>query len=165
MREKPYNRGAAVAYAHEWAFRRNPRYYDFENLGGDCTNFASQVIFSGAGVMNTTPTFGWYYHSLNSRSPSWTGVEFLHRFLINNRSVGPVAVEVGVEQAEIGDLAQLSFNGSTFQHSPVIVSAGERPSPENILIAAHSFDADNRPLNTYVYERVRFLHITHVNIW
>ena len=87
-----YNREAAVFYAHKWAFSRNPRYYNFENIGGDCTNFASQVIYAGCSEMNYTPTFGWYYNSLNDRSPSWTGVNQLYNFLINNQGRGPRAV-------------------------------------------------------------------------
>ena len=39
--ELPYNREKAVAYARAWALKRNPRYLDFEKMGGDCTNFAS----------------------------------------------------------------------------------------------------------------------------
>lgn len=45
----PYNRGKAVAYALEWAMSRNPAYLDFEELGGDCTNFASQCLLAGRG--------------------------------------------------------------------------------------------------------------------
>ena len=30
-----YDRPAAVAYAHRWAYGRNPRYYDYERVGGD----------------------------------------------------------------------------------------------------------------------------------
>ena len=67
---KPYDRAKAVAYAHEWAYGRNPRFYDFSNIGGDCTNFASQCLYAGSGVMNYSPTNGWYYINLNSRSPS-----------------------------------------------------------------------------------------------
>ena len=37
-----YDRGKAVAYAHKWAFGRNPAYYNFDKIGGDCTNFTSQ---------------------------------------------------------------------------------------------------------------------------
>ena len=59
MRIKEYDRRAAVAYARKWAFTRNPEYYDFNGIGGDCTNFASQCVFAGAGFMNRTPTFGW----------------------------------------------------------------------------------------------------------
>ncbi len=164
MRQKDYDRESAVAYAHEWAFRRNPRYYDFENLGGDCTNFASQVIYAGAGVMNFTPVMGWYYINLNNRSPSWTGVEFLYRFLVNNQDVGPVAVSADISDVRPGDIVQLSFDGRIFRHSPVVVAVGNPPAPRNILIAAHTFDSDNRPLSTYFYQKIRYLHITHVNI-
>ena len=74
MTLRPYDRQAAVEYAHRWAYHRNPDFYNFDELGGDCTNFASQCLYAGAGVMNYTPTFGWYYISADDRSPSWTGV-------------------------------------------------------------------------------------------
>ena len=48
----PYDRAAAVAYAHAWAYRRNPAYFDYSGIGGDCTNFASQCLYAGAPVMN-----------------------------------------------------------------------------------------------------------------
>ena len=47
MRTAPYNREKAVAYAHSWAYGRNPAYYNFDKIDGDCTNFVSQCIFSG----------------------------------------------------------------------------------------------------------------------
>ena len=47
-----YDEAAAVAYARRWALLRNPAYLDFHGLGGDCTNFVSQCLYSGAGVMN-----------------------------------------------------------------------------------------------------------------
>ena len=50
----------------------NPKYYNFQNIGGDCTNFASQVLYAGSGIMNYTPTFGWYYINVNDRAPAWT---------------------------------------------------------------------------------------------
>ena len=78
--EKPYNRENAVKYARKYALVRNPLYFTFEGIGGNCTNFVSQCILAGSCVMNYTPTFGWYYRSLDDRSPSWTGVEFFFNF-------------------------------------------------------------------------------------
>ena len=75
---KPYDRDAAVRYAHRWAYRRNPAYFDFSELGGDCTNFVSQCIYAGSGVMNFTPTYGWYYINAQNRAPAWTGVQYLY---------------------------------------------------------------------------------------
>lgn len=165
LKTKHYNRDKALTYAHTWAFGRNPQYYDFEKLGGDCTNFTSQVLFAGAGLMNSTPTFGWYYYSLHNRAPAWTGVEFLYRFLLNNHGVGPVAVETDKDHILPGDIVQLSFDGREFTHSPVIVSVGDYPTSSNILIAAHSFDSDYRSLSSYPYLQTRFLHILHINTW
>ncbi len=158
---REYDRDAAVLYAHQWAYGRNPAFYDYEHLGGDCTNFASQCIFAGCGVMNYTPTFGWYYIDANQKAPAWTGVPFLYNFLTRtDGSVGPMARPCTLEELLPGDLIQLSFKGETFQHSPIVVSVGKPAAPENILVAAHSFDADNRPLGTYEYRRLRMLHIT-----
>lgn len=155
-----YNRNAAVRYAHRWAFGRNPRFYDYEDLGGDCTNFASQCIYAGSGVMNFTPTYGWYYIDANQKAPAWTGVEYLWNFLTRSEfSVGPVGRSCQLEDLRPGDLIQLSFQGERFQHSPIVVSVGTPAVPENVLIAAHSYDADNRPLSTYEYQKARFLHI------
>ena len=156
-----YDRTAAVMYAHQWAYGRNPAYYDYEKLGGDCTNFASQCIFAGSGIMNFTPTFGWYYIDANQKAPAWTGVMYLWNILTRKGfSVGPVGEPCRLEDLRPGDIVQLSFKGTDFQHSPVVVSVGAVPTLENTLVAAHSYDADNRPLSTYEFRDIRYLHIT-----
>lgn len=159
----PYDRQAAVAYAHRWAYLRNPDFYNFETLGGDCTNFASQCLYAGSGVMDYTPTFGWYYNSQYSRAPAWTGVPFFYNYLTRTRETpGPVGEEAGISDLQPGDFAQLRFVPGPFAHNPVIVAVGSPPAPDNILVAAHSEDADCRPLSTYPIQAVRFLHITGV---
>jgi len=163
LRLQPYDRNAAVLYAHQWAYGRNPRFYDYEHLGGDCTNFASQCIYAGSGVMNFTPTYGWYYIDANQKAPAWTGVPYLYNFLTREqRSIGPLARPCRLDELQPGDLIQLSFKGEDFQHSPIVVSVGYPAAPENILIAAHSYDADDRPLSTYEYRMIRLLHIVGV---
>ena len=152
----PYDRQAAVDYAHRWAYHRNPDFYNFDELGGDCTNFASQCLYAGAGVMNYTPTFGWYYNSQYNRAPAWTGVPFFYNFLTRKQeSPGPVGRETGPEEVRPGDFVQLRFN-------PVVVAVGNSPALDNILVAAHTEDVDYRPLSTYPILEVRFLHILGV---
>ena len=157
----PYRRAEAVAYAHSWAYGRNPTFFDYETIGGDCTNFASQCILAGTGRMNYTPTFGWYYINASQKAPAWTGVEYLHNFLRRGiQTPGPVAlVSEDLSAAEPGDVIQLRFAGEIFQHSPVVVAADGCGDPGKILVAAHSYDADDRPLSTYAYETCRVLHI------
>lgn len=162
---KPYDRAAAVAYAHRWAYGRNPAYYNFDALGGDCTNFASQCLYAGSDVMDFLATFGWYYRSLNDRSPSWTGVPFFCDYLVRKRPTpGPVAVEVPLSACEPGDFVQLRFSGQRYGHTPVIVAVGPMPDPGNTLVAAHTFDTDYRPLSSYQFQSMRCLHITGVRV-
>lgn len=158
-----YDRGAAVRYAHRWAYGRNPAFYDYEHIGGDCTNFASQCLYAGSGVMNYLPTFGWYYIDANRKAPAWTGVEYLFNFFTRSQpSVGPVGRACEVWELRPGDIVQLSLAGSGWQHSPVVVAAQPPYGPADILVAAHSFDADDRPLNTYEYFAIRPVQITGV---
>lgn len=160
MREIKYNRDKSVSYAHKWAFDRNPKYYNFDGQGGDCTNFASQCLFAGCGVMNHGGIMGWFYNSPSSRSPSWSGVEFIYNFLTKNKGVGPYGLKADVKDVQPGDLVQLKLVGaSVFGHSPVIVSVGSPSSIDTILVSTHTFNADNRRLNTYNWDDIRFIHI------
>lgn len=159
----PYDRSAAVRYAHRWAYSRNPAFYDYEELGGDCTNFASQCLYAGTGIMNFTPTFGWYYIDANNKAPAWTGVPYFFNFMTRGeKSPGPFGIEVPPDQLDIllpGDFIQLRFANDIYGHTPIIVEIQQPVSLGNILVAAHSQDADYRPLDTYFYQEIRFIHI------
>lgn len=163
MRTIEYNRNSAKEYAKKWAYQRNPAYYNYDSLGGDCTNFVSQCVFEGSKTMNYSKN-GWYYKDGNDKSPSWTGVEFLHNFLINNKSVGPFAKKTQIEELDVGDIIQLSFNGTTFGHSLFIVEKLGN-SLDNIFVATHTFDSYGRRVSSYNYEKERFLHIEGIRIW
>lgn len=155
---REYDREKAVAYARKWAFGRNPAFYNFDGLGGDCTNFASQCLYAGAGVMNYTPVFGWYYIDLNQRAPAWTGVEYFYRFLTENTGMGPFAEEVELSELLIGDFVQLGRATGDFYHTPVVTAVRNG----KIYVAAHTYDAFDRPLSSYVFEKARGIHITGV---
>lgn len=160
---KEYNRARAVEYARRWAFSRNPLFYDFTGGGGNCTNFVSQCLLAGCCRMNFTPIFGWYYISPDDRTASWTGVEFMYNFLTDNAKpetmigdgVGPFASEVGMSELQIGDVIQLGRDEGDYYHTLLVSGYSRR----GILVAAHSDNAFNRPLSTYNYRRIRFLHI------
>ena len=166
MRETPYDRETAVAYAHRWAYHRNPSYYDYEAIGGDCTNFASQCLYAGSGVMNDTPVLGWYYRSANEKAPAWTGVEYFRNFLLRKgEGVGPFGIETTLEQIRPGDFVQLDLGQGRFSHTPVVVATGRRPTLGNTLVAAHSSDTDHRPLAAYLFQGIRYLHILGGRRW
>lgn len=153
--EIPYRREKAVQYAQRWALKRNPAYLDFQGMGGDCTNFASQCLFAGCGVMNYTPVYGWYYITADKRSASWTGVTFLYNFLIKNTGAGPYATEATRAAVQPGDLVQLGDAAGHFYHTPVVVAV----SGDEIYVAAHTFDAWMRALSSYEFQKIRYLHV------
>ncbi len=161
--ELPYNRMRAVEYAKKWALSRNPLFADFTGIGGNCTNFVSQCVFAGCGIMNYTPTFGWYYRSVDDRAPAWTGVREFFSFLTGapdfasaNGGVGPFATDARTaRQIEVGDVVQLANENGTFYHTLIISGFTDN----DILVCAHSDDALDRPLSTYNYATLRILHV------
>lgn len=164
MKDKEYNREAVVEYAKKWALARNPRYYNFDNVGGDCTSFASQCIYAGSKIMNYQKDIGWYYINGNNKSPSWSGVEYLYQFLMNNKGIGPQAIKTTQNKIQIGDLAQLSFDGDKFAHTLVIVKIENRFTRQGIKIASHTEDSLERPISEYKFENIRWIHIQNIGI-
>lgn len=157
---KPYNRENAVAYAKKYAFSQNPIFGNFRGIGGNCTNFVSQSIYAGSCVMNYTPTYGWYYRSLDDRAPSWTGVRYFYDFMTTNSGVGPFGFEATAEQLEVGDVIQLGREEDGYYHTLLIVGYdGDDP-----LVAAQTDDAYARPLSTYTYDFSRFIKISGVRL-
>ena len=156
--EKEYLRDRAVLYAEKYALIRNPLFYTFEGIGGNCTNFVSQCVLAGSCTMNYTSIYGWYYLSINRRSASWTGVDFFYNFMTTNQGVGPFGTEVDISLAEVGDVIQLQNMEGNFYHSLLITRIEEN----EIYICANSNDALNRALSTYEYKSLRVIHIDGV---
>lgn len=152
---KPYNRENAVAYARKFAFSQNSRFGNFAGIGGNCTNFVSQCIYAGGCEMNYKPTFGWYYISLDERSPSWTGVEYFFNFITQNADVGPFGRVATRDEIEIGDVIQLGRNEEGYYHTLIAVGF----DGEDVLVAAQTDNAYARPLSTYDYDYQRYIKI------
>ena len=162
-----YDRERALEYARRWALDRNPLFYNFTGVGGDCTNFVSQCVLAGSCVMNGTVDFGWYYRTEEDRAPAWTGVRFFWDFFTGvpafraeNGGVGPFGREVALADVTGADVVQLGRENGEFYHTLFVL---ERVGRE-VYVAAHSNDAYDRPLSSYNAKRVRFLHIEGVRI-
>lgn len=164
LKEKNYDRNSAISYSKKWALSRNPKYYNFDAVGGDCTSFVSQCLFAGSQKMNYNQGNGWYYKNGYDKSPSWSGVEFLYKFLTKNKSYGPRGKEVSPSMIIPGDIAQLSFSGNTFEHSLFILDTQNSDNINKISVAAHTYDVLGKKIGEYNFSKVRFIHIENVGI-
>ena len=154
LTEYDLNVSAEIAYARKWALSRNPAYYDFDSIGGDCTNFISQCLYAGGAVMNYTRDIGWYYASLHDRAAAWTGVEYFYRFIVQNQGIGPFGYEIPLNQVRLGDVIQLGTG--KFHHTLLVIDLLSGMP----YIAAHTKDAFYLPLSAYQYDRIRCLRLT-----
>lgn len=164
---KSYDRYKAVEYAKKWALSRNPIFENFTGIGGDCTNFVSQAVYAGSCEMNYTPTFGWYFRSLEDRAPAWTGVKAFYDFFTGSGDFAPVALREGpfgyateMRYAQLGDVIQLANEEGEFYHTLIITGF----DGDEILVSAHSDDSLDRPLSTYTNASERIIHIIGIAV-
>ena len=167
-----YIRQKAVEYASKWWNGRNPNFYDFDLMGGDCTNFVSQCLYHGGIQMLKSP-LGWFYESLNYRSPSWAGEEEFFSFCTtNNNALGVKAKVVQAYEVEVGDVVQICLWGEDrFHHTLLITKTNfqnfsdpNNPNQNfqilsNIFVSGHTINVFNKPLTAYNFKDVRFLKI------
>jgi hypothetical protein len=84
-----YDREGAVRYADTYAgaawgsgnnYEYNKKYRDYNGVGGDCTNFASQVLHEGGGLKMD---YVWNFNGRDS-STAWAQAPALFNYLIYN---------------------------------------------------------------------------------
>lgn len=154
-----YNRDLAIEYAKKYALKYNPNYFHFDGIGGDCTNFISQCLLAGGCKMNYDKYYGWFYINKDNRSPSWTSVKYLQRFLLSNKSPGIKAKILPIEQLKIGDIIQIRQNPNEFNHTVIITKITTR----EIYVCAHSYNVLDKPLSSYKYIELKGIHIVGIN--
>ena len=117
--------------------------------------------------MNFTPDFGWYYIDQNDRAPAWSSVEFFYDFLTGrpdfigmNGGIGPYGLEVDSTGAIEGDVVQLADETGDFYHTLIISGFSEGQT----LVCAHTNDALDKPLSTYAFSSLRYIHIEGVRL-
>ncbi|WP_142414932.1 amidase domain-containing protein [Hathewaya massiliensis] len=147
-----YNRDNAVNYARKWALGRNPAYLDFEDLGGDCTNFVSQCVHAGGIPMDIERPHVWKYYgsqwnessSRVGRSSSWTAVIYFRNYAKNNIKGSGLRAEVGADLKTLlpGDIIQIEdFHGTV-----ILENVYRNGNLVDFLIACHTSDRLNERL-------------------
>lgn len=73
---------------------------------------------------------------------------------------GPFGSLVEQNKIEIGDIIQLSFDGNSYAHNLVVVSA----RANDVRVSAHTFDVFDKSLFAYRFNKARFIHIDGVRV-
>lgn len=153
-----YDRLKAKQYAIKWALSRNPLYFSFDKLGGDCTNYISQCLFAGGIAMNYAKN-GWFYENLSNRAPAWTGVdEFFNFAILNSQNSGPRCRIIPLNECEVGDVIQLK-NNSEYYHSLFISEVKNSRTSDGVFVCSHDNNRLNARLSEYFAKEMRVLKI------
>lgn len=164
-----YDRTKALNYAKKYVTSRNSEWSNYSEYGGNCQNFASQVVYSGGVPMDLQGDAIWKYYgdtlsetkSKIGRSTSWTGVTFFYDYAKANKGYGLCAeVDINPFYAEAGDIGQVGYN-NIYKHTVVIVGNTKDNNGKitDLLINSNSINLENYPLSGYVYPNKRVIKI------
>lgn len=160
------NRTAMRNYMDRWAFDRNPSYLDASSYGGDCTNYASQIMRAGGASFDRSgpmPQKWFYYNSTpgSGRSYSWAGTNNLHEYLKSNEKNGLKGsrywIDLYGQRLKTGDLVFLYRKTSSGNDSkPYHTLITSKPASD-VLVSAHTGDCLDKPLSRWSSANIRKL--------
>ncbi|MGL4345593.1 MAG: amidase domain-containing protein [Cellulosilyticaceae bacterium] len=134
----PYNAAAAIGYAYRYAKNPNPKWHNYEQYGGNCTNFISQCLFAGGMPFDTvgkSEASKWYWYSDQERTPSWTAATAFKNYLLASQKDGQgIQMRLGSkEELRLGDVVQLGDLKET-RHSMLVVGFIRSDEPPHQVI-------------------------------
>lgn len=169
-----YDRETAIEYAKKYVIERNLDDFDmFDYYGGNCQNYASQVIFTGGIPMDIYGEDVWkYYGSTPSssntkygRSSSWTIVNDFYLYAKSNEGYGLCSeVDVNYYYADKGDIMQVGYD-DFFHHTIVVkdVIKNEEENVIDILTMSNTNNYENIPISSLASPQIRLIKINGWN--
>lgn len=174
---KSYNREKAVAYADKYCgaawgssnnFKYNKKYNDYNGIGGDCTNFASQVLGDKeAGDMRIGGAW-------TPGSRAWANADGLKDYLTNSGRGSIISIgtfkqlttpsanlpQGAVAKLQLGDLIAYEKGRGNIDHFAVVTGFDSHGYP---LVNSHTTDRYHVPWDLgWGDSKIRFFLI-HIN--
>lgn len=172
-----FDRSKAKEYMEKYWNNYNIKdYADFTAYGGDCTNFASQVLRAG-GVSftsrTTNPTYNhWYYYGPNwgyDRTATWTGATEFRQHFGDIKGTGKkravsmytFTVSEALENFDFiwlrvseGDIISHGHDLNSSYHTQIVYDYTIGARPRDIKVAQHTANYLDRSLREYLEQRV-----------
>jgi len=174
-----YKREKAVLYAIKYAgaawgagnnHRYNPKYQDFTYMGGDCTNFASQVLGDPKEGGGLPMDKEWFYQGTGSNA--WVHTNSFKEHLLKN-GYGQIIAEGSFAEVhqptktnpggalaklQPGDLIGYKMNGD-IKHFSIVVG---RDHHGYVLVNSHTGDRNHVPWDLGWNNKTQYILI-HIN--
>ena len=159
--DHPYDRAAAYDYLMAYCDERNPRWYAYDDVGGNCMNFGSQVLLAGGIPEDEKGDEEWYWDGQNDLDLSWINVGHFYDYCRDNEGYGLVAdTEAGYYTGEVGDVMIVGFAGD-HRHTTIIshVVEDEEGNVVDYLITCNTTNYKDFPVSAYYYTFHRLIKI------
>lgn len=173
--EYSFNRLLARQYMNKYWENYNENYYNFSDIGGDCTNYASQIMhYSGIPFTEVVefPTYNqWYYYGQNwgtGRSSTWTSATEFRKYFGDideigaktARSMETYTVNEAIlefdniwRKIQVGDIVSHGHSLDSSYHTQIVYDF--TLFQKDILVSQHSANYLNRSLYSYLEYRQR----------
>lgn len=149
-----YDRDAALDYMLTYSAKRNPGYTAYDDVGGNCMNFGSQVVSAG-GIPPVSGGYetGWYYFGSSNVTLPWVNVGGFLDMAAGHTGSGLVAV-VGAPYftGEVGDIITMGVEEPR-NHTTVIcgVLTDDAGQTVDYLLCSNTANLRNYPASAYYY--------------
>jgi hypothetical protein len=134
-----YSPAAARAYAQGYAINPHGSYCNYNDCGGDCTNFVSQCCRNG-GEIDQSP---WYTFTggcgtcgtsaTYAGSDTWANVQLMGDFMLNTG--GRASIRFNVDAIGYGDHIDYQWDSGWFDHKTILTG---NPFTTSALVCSHS---------------------------
>ena len=149
-----YDRAGAYSYMQTWIEQRNDTWAAYDDAGGNCQNFGSQVLLAGGIPMDEVGDAQWYWYTHNDQDYSWINVGYFMDYAKANTGYGLVSLpEAAYYTGEVGDI--LIFGDDGLNHTTVIsdVVCDESGQTVDYLVCSNTSNYRNFPASAYYYTR------------
>ena len=159
--DHPYDRAAAERYMRQYDHQRNDRWHAYDDVGGNCMNFGSQVLLAGGIPMDEEGGSKWFWRGQNDLDLSWINVGRFYSYARENRGYGLVAdTEANYYTGGVGDILILGPDGG-HNHTTVIsgIVRNELGETVDYLLCSNTTNYTDFPAGAYYYTSHRLIKI------
>lgn len=155
--DNPYDRTAAYNYTVKWVGCRNSEWTAYDDWGGNCQSFASQVMYTGGIPMNSR----WYWKTSTDVSSSWINVGSFTDYAVSASETELVCdANANYYDGEVGDLLLIGIEDAR-SHATIIsgVIKDDAGKTVDYLLCCNTNDLRNFPAGAYHSSNQRLFRI------